>query len=152
MMCNRPKAAIRGGEVSAQLLWLHPLPALEPAAEAHVDVAVVTVRAVVPESASARDEFLAHHHAPLALEAHEAGLAVAAAHAPLPLPLPVQRHTGANRSRFHVDTDGPVAAVLVARALLLVAGVILQLLQLVRHHVLYFPSQHSRLPKFYIML
>jgi len=144
------EADVWGRKVSAQLLGLHPLPPLEPAAEAHVDVAVAAVNTVVAEPSRPGDQLLAHHAAALALQAQEAGLAVTVAHAALPLPPPVQWHACAHRCRLHIDADGSLAAVLVACALLLEAGVLL--LHLVRNKVLHLSCQNFGLPQLHVVL
>jgi len=121
---HRSNANISSSEVGAQLLGLHLLPPLESTAKTEVDITVSTVPTFIAKSACAWDEFLAHH-ASVALQAQVASLAVAVAHARFALASAVQGHAGTHTLDVHIDADSAVAAVLVARALFLIAGVLL---------------------------
>jgi len=117
--CHGSNAHISISEVGAQLLGLHPLSPGESAAETLVNVAVAAVPALLAKLSHPRSRSLTH-----AIITHEPGLTVIVSVALLSSLLTEDWQTVAGHSVRCVHTDSSLAAVLVAGALLLSAGII----------------------------
>lgn len=114
-------------EVSTQLFWLHPGPAVESAAESLVNVAVTTFSTIITIFSDSWTWFLALHLSVCRLHTNESGLTVVVPETGLSLLLSPHRHARTSEVYLCVDTDVSLAAMFIGSALPRMARVLILL-------------------------